>query len=226
MPPAHLRYRVHGSPHIDTYLQIGEKSVEDIQKSLERIGRSVSSFENVLDFGCGSGRTLFNFHKKFPKLRLFGTDIDSQAISWCRENLNFAKFNVNKAHAMLEYPPATFDFVYAVSVFTHLDENYQDQWLKELHRITKPEGIILLTFHGEYCWQHLEKNEIKELKEKGFLFRKPYLLKGILPDWYQTAFHSEKYVREHYSKYFEVVDFIPRGLINHHDVGIFKNKNK
>lgn len=221
LPSASLRYRVHGSPLIDGYLHIGEKSSEDILKALAKIGISMSSFEKVLDFGCGSGRTLVNFYQLYPEVKFFGTDVDGEAISWCRKNLNFAKFNVNESLPELGFPPATFDFIYAVSVFTHLNESFQYKWLKELKRITKPGGIILLTFHGEHCWKNLKKNEIDELKEKGFLFRKPFLLKGILPDWYQTAFHSEKYIRENYSKFFEILDYIPRGLDSHHDIGIF-----
>ncbi|MFH0929691.1 MAG: class I SAM-dependent methyltransferase [Candidatus Moraniibacteriota bacterium] len=222
LPPATLRYRVHGSPLIDSYLYIGKKSSEDILSALAKIGKNMRSFEKILDFGCGSGRTLINFFELYPEIKFFGTDIDPEAISWCQKNLRFAQFSTNKHLPELAYPPATFDFVYAVSVFTHLDEDFQYKWLEELKRVTKPGGIMLLTFHGEHCWQNLEKEEIEELKNKGFLFRKPFLLKGILPDWYQTAFHSEKYIRENYVKYFELLDYLPRGLNKHHDIAIFK----
>jgi len=41
----------------------------------------------------------------------------------------------------MSYEDNMFDFVYSISIFTHLPEDMQFAWLQELQRITKPGGI-------------------------------------------------------------------------------------
>jgi len=36
----------------------------------------------------------------------------------------------------------------------------------------------------------------KRLERDGFLFEVSHKLRGIVPDWYQTAFHTQEYVRQ------------------------------
>src|SRR5215218_10287897 len=52
MPPAYLRYRVHGSPYAKGFLKMGRRCSEDIEAALEKVGKNFDSFQNVLDFGC------------------------------------------------------------------------------------------------------------------------------------------------------------------------------
>src|SRR5207248_1785974 len=115
--------------------------------ALTSVHREISSFRDVLDFGCGCGRTLRYFADQSPITDFYGTDIDAEAIAWCRRHLRFAKFKVNQALPPLSYRAEKFDLVYAVSVFTHIDEEYQFRWLDELRRITKPRGIVIVTTH-------------------------------------------------------------------------------
>ena len=211
LPPASLRYRVHGSTNIDGFLKVGERSSKDIEAALRRIGKDLSSFQNILDFGCGCGRTLLWFASRLQSSDLYGTDIDAEAISWCRNNLKFAEFSVNGPLPPLEYPSETFDLTYAISVFTHLDEVYQFRWLTELRRITNPKGIVLLTLHGRPVWKNLPEEDVVDIRKRGFKFITAEHMKGLFPEWYQNAYHTKGYVLEQYSNYFDVVDYIPRG---------------
>jgi SAM-dependent methyltransferase len=102
LPPASLRYRVHGS-NIDKFLDAGKRCSEDIKTSLERFGKDLDSFHDVLDFGCGCGRTIIWFADRSRSRNLHGTDIDAEAISWCRNNLDFAEFDVNDPLPPLHY---------------------------------------------------------------------------------------------------------------------------
>ena len=61
VPPARLRYRVHGSLNRDSFLSVGRRVAQDICDLCAIEGRDFYSFENILDFGCGSGRVLRNF---------------------------------------------------------------------------------------------------------------------------------------------------------------------
>ncbi|HHC23785.1 MAG TPA: class I SAM-dependent methyltransferase [Desulfobacterales bacterium] len=42
-----------------------------------------------------------------------------------------------------------FDFVYAMSVFTHLTEEAEKLWIRELSRIIRPGGCFMLTLRGQ-----------------------------------------------------------------------------
>ena len=95
------------------------------------------------------------------------------------------------------YPAAFFDVVYSVSLFTHLDEPSQDQWLEELARILKPGGVLLVTTHGKFALESCTDAEIGELDRRGIVYRVDrkgrFKLDG-LPDFYQTTFHMREYV--------------------------------
>ena len=69
-------------------------------------------------------------------------------IAWCQANISYAQFTVGPHDPPLPYPDHHFDLVINHSVFTHLDERYQDLWLTELQRITSPGAILLLTGEG------------------------------------------------------------------------------
>src|SRR5262249_14848680 len=49
----------------------------------------------------------------------------------------------------LRYRDASFDLVYAFSVFTHLPESLQLAWMGELRRVLRPGGYLLISLHGE-----------------------------------------------------------------------------
>src|SRR5689334_987206 len=125
LPPAELRYRVSSSPDAQNFITIGKKCAQDIQAAVREVGYELAEFEHVLDFGCGCGRTLVHLKDLAPRAQFDGTDIDEGAIKWCKENLRFATFKVGEASPPTDYAADSFDFIYAISVFTHLDESYQ-----------------------------------------------------------------------------------------------------
>jgi len=209
LPPAELRYRVSSSPDAQNFITIGKKCAADIESALRKVGCDLAKLERVLDFGCGCGRTLIHMKELAPHAQFDGTDIDARAIDWCKEHLRFATFKVGQASPPTEYAPDSFDFIYAISVFTHLDAPYQFQWLEELRRIAQPGGVLLLTVDSSLAG------------EKDFVFQRSYE-DGLFPAWYQNAFHSEKYVRENFGRYFEVLGYLPRGMNEHQDVVLLR----
>ncbi len=222
LPPASLRYRVHGFPDLESFLNFGKRCKQDIEVSLSRSGKNLSSFQSILDFGCGCGRTLLWLGNHTRSSSVYGTDIDSEAIWWCSKHLGFGKFSVNKPLPPLDFPSGMFDLVLAISVFTHLDEDYQFLWLRELERVTRNKGILALTVHGYHCWKELRHDDIGKVRAQGFFFLKSNFWKGLFPEWYQTAYHTQEYILENYGKYFEVLDYVPRGLNNHQDLVILQ----
>lgn len=223
LPPKSLRSKVHGNDDPDSFLNVGQRCSKDVEIALQGINRHIGSFQNILDFGCGCGRVLRWFREYSKSSNFYGTDIDFNSISWCRQNLDFAKFSINQPLPPLKYPDRFFDMIYAVSVFTHVDETYQFRWLNELKRIVKPKGILILTVHGRYCWESLPYEHILEIEEKGFMFVKLEKIKSQFPEWYQTAYHSKGYVVKNFTKYFKLLNYLPRAMNDHQDLILLQN---
>lgn len=226
VPPPLLRYRVHGALDLGSYLQIGRACAQDIKDLLSTVGKDFYSFNQVLDFGCGSGRVMRFFYDRPDSCHLYGTDIDKQSIDWCKKHLHFASWATNDPLPPTAYADHTFDFIYAISVFSHIDEEMQFTWLNELKRISKPDGILILTVHGESTLaQSEEKKAI--ISEKGFLFtvRQTGMFKlDGLPDFYQDTYHSRAYIEDRWSKLFKIIGYVERGLAAYQDAVILLNR--
>jgi len=216
IPPARLRHRVHGNLSRESFLQVGENLSADLRKLVTMAGRDWDSFSYILDFGCGCGRVLRWFLDQENRPHLFGTDIDPDPVEWCKKNIPNVNWRINYSMPPTEYADETFDLVYAISVFTHLDEKYQNAWLAELQRITCHGAILILTVHGENIISKtpLTRAQRYELEKKGFLFitgtTGKFKLDG-LPDFYQTAYHKSEYIQRVWSQYFEVVQQLHEG---------------
>ena len=220
VPPAQLRYRVHGSLDKESFLQSGKILAQNIRDLCATIDRDVYSFQKILDFGCGSGRVIRNFQDAPASCQLYGTDIDSELISWCEKYLPRIRWNTNGFQPPLPFADNTFDLIYAISVFTHLDEEFQHSWLRELRRIAKPGATIILTVHGEHIINSLASSRQSQIHSYGFMFSTGAtgrLKLDKLPDFYQTAYHTREYIHRIWSAYFDVVRYLERGINNHQD---------
>ena len=75
---------------------------------------------------------------ELPGSEIAGTDYNPDTIAWCRANIAGIRFELNGLAPPLAFDDAQFDFVYGISVLTHLSEAMQFAWFDELHRVTKP----------------------------------------------------------------------------------------
>jgi cyclopropane fatty-acyl-phospholipid synthase-like methyltransferase len=221
-PPASLRFRVHGDLDLSSFLETGRQCSEDIRRALAHVGKDLGSFDNVLDFGCGCGRTLHSFIPSPDHVNFFGTDIDREAISWCRRSLAHARFTVNDQLPPLEYEDATFDLIYSISVFTHLTEDMQFRWLRELRRVAAPGAYLLLTVRGSShpLLDQLPDADLQELASKGFVFSRT-ADRCLTND---LATHTEQYIRDRYPTYFKIVAYLERWLDGCQDIAVLSKQ--
>ena len=213
-PPGHLRFRVHGGRDIEGYARNGRVASEDMHGLFLRGLLPISDNATVLDFGCGPGRVITWFQQEHKNWTFFGTDIDAEAIEWAQKNLSgVATFGCNRHMPPMDYANCFFDFVYSISIFSHLPEDMQNAWLAELHRVTKPGGFLVLTTHGET----LVPEEHRHVLKNGFHYSSGNDTEG-LPEFYQTSYQTEEYVRRQWSRFFTIEHYIVRGLGNHQDL--------
>jgi SAM-dependent methyltransferase len=210
--------RVAGGTERASFFWSGRESVRALERTLAIVGRSLDSFESVLDFGCGCGRMLLWLEDLGRKRALHGTDVDAEAVEWCRRHIPYAEVTVNEPDPPLPYPDAAFDLIYNHSVFTHLDETRQDLWLSELKRVVRPGGMIVLSTHGEAAIPENEWAIRDRLERDGIAFLDNTVPSKLgHPDWYQATWHAPWYVFEHWSRWFEVRAYIPGGALRLQD---------
>jgi SAM-dependent methyltransferase len=216
-PPRHLQERVVGV-HSPDFIASGERTCETFAALLGKIGVQLNSFRQVLDFGCGCGRVIRAMKRHIPEGTLHGADIDAEAISWLQQNYNrFAQFQCLPHRPPSAFADDSFDFIYGISVFTHLPEDMQFEWLAELNRIASPGAVILLTTHGQKHWSQLIGAEGEQMRKQGFLYRDAGATSG-LPGFYKNSYHSHGYIEQNWSRFLQIDSIIELGLENHQDV--------
>jgi SAM-dependent methyltransferase len=196
-----------------------------------KIGFTFTKDSRALDFGCGFGRILRFFMKDIAPGNLVGTDVDPSFIKICNGLFSGVRFDVNAPYPPLDHPDASFDFIYAYSVFTHLSEQAHLQWLKELRRIARPEAMIFLTLRQrEYlrrCHEWRSKADVSEYQQyqaRSFGELDAMLSRYVLGEFIYVSSHGThgartrdfygdtvlppKYIEKHWSEHFTVVDMV------------------
>jgi SAM-dependent methyltransferase len=172
-----------------------------VRDAVGRAGREFETLGAVLDFGCGCGRVMRRW-ADVSGPAFFGSDYNPDFIYWCRENLSFARFAVNRLEPPLPFDDEQFDLVYALSVFTHLTEPLQHKWIAELHRVVKPGGLLVLSARGE-AWSWKLNPQERARYDAGELVVRYGDVTGTN---LCAAFHPEPYVRQRLLHGFDIKD--------------------
>jgi SAM-dependent methyltransferase len=80
-------------------------------------------------------------------------------VDWASKNLEGLTLKSNSLEPPLPFDDASFDFVYAISVLTHLPEDLQRPWMVEPSRVIEPGGILMLTLSGEGDFDRMTEEE-------------------------------------------------------------------
>jgi SAM-dependent methyltransferase len=194
----------------------------ELERTLAVVGREFSDFRRLLDFGCGPGRYIRHLEHLAETTEIHGTDIDPHVIAWLRENVSYGQFEVSPHEPPTAYPDGHFDLILNHSVFTHLPPALQDAWMGELQGITEPGGVLLLTIHStpqfNQAVHDIEQDggNVAQLRatveQDGILFiADDHFIGSTHPDFYHTTFHAPWYVFEHWTRWFDLVAYVPQG---------------
>jgi SAM-dependent methyltransferase len=194
VPPPLLRVRVTGLlAEREPWLETSATDARLIRELLERNGRPIEGMRAILDFGCGCGRVARHW-AGLDGPEVHGADVSAAGVRWCNRNLTHMTAVRSDPLPPLPYPDGRFDFVYALSVLTHLPEDAGRAWLSELLRVVEPGGLLLFTVHGERFREQLGPAEAERF-DAGELItkREPAELSGSNA---YAVFHPPAYVRE------------------------------
>jgi SAM-dependent methyltransferase len=231
LPDEDRRFRVIGNRDASGFLTSGATDFHRLDSAIRAVsGRSLWEFERILDWGVGCGRVARHFPKECAS-RFTGCDIDHDNVAWCSDHLP-GTFVASSLQPPLPFPASAFDLVYGISVFTHLKEPLQFQWLEELHRITVPGGFVLTTVHGDTTvdFSRLLPSEYlrlrAEIKNKGLLVASANpQLDGAVDHRgeYVNVFHTKDYILRRWGEYFNVLHIIS-GYIFTHDLVVMQRE--
>ncbi len=177
----------------------------------ERAGANLRTCGSFLDFGCGTGKLAAVF-RSIDGIRLAGTDVNEQLVEWDREHRP-GQFWVNRPDPPLDYPSATFDFVVAASVFTHIALASQRAWLEEIRRVMSAGGVFVCTVHGRSQIDYQLRGAVRDrFDATGEAELRPgdeglsaASVRVGLPD----VFQSRARVLAAFREVFEIVDYLP-----------------
>jgi SAM-dependent methyltransferase len=203
LPPYHLATRTGGINDVSRFWSEWEE-IGDVQAGIvrsylppdwSRPGR------RTLDFGCGSGRTLRSFLRETEIWDMWGCDVHDESIEWLQEHLDppFHFFTLGETPSIPK-PDEYFDLVWAFSVFTHITEQWSD-WLLEIHRTLKPEGLALISFLGQNMIGPLvgEEWDADRIGMNCVRVSQSWDIGG------PTVFHSEWWLRAHWGRAFDIL---------------------
>ena len=223
LPPKRLMFNVAMTRDASEFLKVGERCAGELKAAAAASGLPMTSARRILDWGCGPCRTLRWLIADNDQTDFFGCDVDMRAIDWCLKNARqLAEFRVTPAKPPLPYADNFFDIIYGVSVFTHINANYQALWLAELRRIMKPGALLMLSLMGSSIGEKLPEPERSQFMRNGFHFVPSRVWKGIHSEWYADAFQSEQYVRDEFSKYLTIVAYHQYGMNGHQDLVVLR----
>src|SRR5262249_39717824 len=133
-------------------------------------------------------------------------------------------------HPPMPFPSDSFDFVYGISVMTHLMPDIQFAWLAELARVTRQDGLCILTFAGDasvaYSSQFLGPDWIEHYRAQGWNgvsydnFTAP-----VEPGYYRNVHQTVEHIRREWGAFFEIVD-IRECLFGYQDIAVLRNTKR
>lgn len=216
--------------------------------------KQLSEFDSILDFGCGCGRLARMF--KGHHGRIAGCDIDHRHVEWCSTALDYMDAKLSYVHPPAPFADNEFEAVISISIFTHLNEDSQDEFLQELARLCRPDGLLFLTTHGERALERVvseptiramlavpeepfqrARQEFANGKHAFILQQDGHLTTvsehGLRTDKvisepfeYGITFIPESYVRKKWEKWFHVLDYRSGGIHDFQDIVVLRPRKE
>ncbi len=210
VPPERLAFDAYSAPDWDFYKTSGEMNSRFIADLANDYFTEDIPLTSIYEWGCGPGRVIRHLPAMLSDdVSVYGSDYNLETIEWCKNNIPKVNFFINELNPPLLQPENKFDFIFAISVFTHLSEANCLKWAGELHRVLKPKGILLITTAGDdvYYSEMLEV-EKREYDEKGVLVKGQYEEGKKM---FLTR-HAPHYVRDTLLDKFDILKHVPAGF--------------
>lgn len=125
-----------------------EYKVRDVSALLTEI--QVTQQPRILDFGAGIGSSVAYWHIYLPGADITCLDVSARSIELGKaRNGNTAQF-VHFDGISIPFPSEYFDVAFAACVFHHVDHGEHVNLFRELRRVLKRGGVLVVYEHNPY----------------------------------------------------------------------------
>jgi ubiquinone/menaquinone biosynthesis C-methylase UbiE len=138
------------------------------------IEKNMPAGSKILEAGCGTGQTLSYFSRTHDTV---GLDISPAALDLAASN---CKYPVLGSIFNIPFRDNTFDLVYNSGVIEHFKDPENIAAIKEMARITKPNGRVIIIVPNTLClWYMAGKFVAVLMKNFEFGYEEDYSLKRL-----------------------------------------------
>lgn len=131
-------------------------------KELDELAKAVGGNGRVLELGCGVGQNCDYLREK--GFEVVGIDLSEALLSEARKRFSKIKFEKMDARK-LRFEEKSFDAVFAIGLFHHLNKGEQEKTIKKIERILKPDRVFFVAAKASKENEEKQLNELKKLFE-------------------------------------------------------------
>jgi len=200
LPPDYYLYETYKL----NYREYRDDGLETAREMLDWSARHGCRHTHILEWGCGVGRIIRHLPRlSKPGTGITGVDINPAMIGWNSTNLPGIAFHTIDYNPPTPFADGSFDLIYALSVFTHIEREHQHAWLQEMHRLLQPGGLFLFTTHGHLFVDQLSPEEQDELNRTG-CYTISYRQRGHRM---MTTYHEPTRLRSEAERFFTILEY-------------------
>lgn len=123
-----------------------EYKIADIANLIEK--SSLPDDLKILDFGCGVGSSVPFINKYLPSSHLTCLDVSQKSLDIAKSKYGDAAEFKAFDGKIIPSQDDLFDLVFAACVFHHIPHDEHDELFKEIFRVIKPGGTVVIFEHN------------------------------------------------------------------------------
>jgi SAM-dependent methyltransferase len=109
---------------------------------------NLSTKQSILDFGSGIGNSIPYVEKYFASSELICADVSRRSLDLGRARFPSFGTDVLIEDAAIPIPADTVQLAFSACVFHHIPHGEHDLWLRELRRVVRPGGALVIFEHN------------------------------------------------------------------------------
>lgn len=153
------------------YFEGGRKTAKEILSHFQKASKKDYP-DSILDWGCGPGRVIRHMPELLPSAtKVVGSDFNGETIEWCQQQIPNIEFVQNALMPPIQLKDESIEWVYCISVFTHLSRDAHHAWIQEIYRILQRGGYFLMTTQGDAFINKLTASEVKMYSDDQIVIR-------------------------------------------------------
>lgn len=144
-----------GAEALDRYFSSGWGDANRITNLIKTVLPNIER-PKVLEFAAGFGRLTRHFPRMAPHFEFRMSDIHAKAVKFAKDVLNVDGLKSEPRPDLLSLEHSHYDFIFALSFFSHAPDATFADWLCLLYSALRPGGVLLFTTHGETSMKKYE----------------------------------------------------------------------